>query len=77
MPSLTNMATYVVPRPNLTWKEKMYLPSIFAGMMITISDHLKLHAQGRDESRDVQYPEQKWDTPACPSTIAVRRRWSQ
>ena len=22
---------YVVPRPNLTWKEKIYLPSIVAG----------------------------------------------
>src|SRR5688572_2127976 len=27
---------YVVPRPNLTWKEKIYLPSIVAGLAITL-----------------------------------------
>src|SRR5712671_2313833 len=54
------MATYVVPRPNLTWKEKMYLPSIVAGMMITIN-HLKRMLKG--ETKVVmQYPEEKWDS---------------
>ncbi|MEP6670298.1 MAG: NADH-quinone oxidoreductase subunit I [Chthoniobacter sp.] len=54
------MATYVVPRPNLTWKEKMYLPAIVAGMMITIK-HLKRMLMG--ETKVVmQYPEEKWDS---------------
>src|SRR4051812_19964055 len=50
---------YVVSRPNLTWKEKIYLPSILAGMAITIK-HLKRMLAG--ETKVVmQYPEEKWD----------------
>ena len=50
---------YVVPRPNLTWKEKIYLPSIVAGMAITFK-HLKRMLKG--ETKVVmQYPEEKWD----------------
>jgi NADH-quinone oxidoreductase subunit I len=51
---------YVVPRPNLTWKEKIYLPSIVAGLAITFK-HLKRMLKG--ETKVVmQYPEEKWDS---------------
>ena len=42
-----------------TW-EKMYLPAIFAGMMITIK-HLKRMLSGQTKVV-MQYPEEKWDT---------------
>src|ERR1700722_5372413 len=51
---------YVVPRPNLTWKEKIYLPSIVAGLAITIK-HLKRMLQGQTKVV-MQYPEEKWDS---------------
>jgi NADH-quinone oxidoreductase subunit I len=50
---------YVVPRPNLTWKEKIYLPSIVAGMVITFK-HLKRMLKGETHVV-MQYPEEKWD----------------
>jgi NADH-quinone oxidoreductase subunit I len=50
---------YVVSRPNLTWKEKIYLPSIIAGMVITIN-HLKRMLAGKTKVI-MQYPEEKWD----------------
>ena len=51
---------YVVPRPNLTWKEKIYLPSIVAGLAITIK-HLKRMLSGQTKVV-MQYPEEKWDS---------------
>jgi NADH-quinone oxidoreductase subunit I len=51
---------YVVPRPNLTWKEKIYLPSIVAGLAITIK-HLKRMLFGQTKVV-MQYPEEKWDS---------------
>ena len=51
---------YVVPRPNLTWKEKIYLPSIVAGLFITIK-HLKRMLSGQTKVV-MQYPEEKWDS---------------
>jgi len=37
---------YVVPRPKLNWRERMYLPAIAAGMAITIK-HFKNMILGR------------------------------
>jgi NADH-quinone oxidoreductase subunit I len=54
------MASYIVPRPKLTWKEKMYLPSIVAGMAITIK-HLVRMLKGQTKVA-MQYPEEKWDS---------------
>ncbi|MEQ1860450.1 MAG: NADH-quinone oxidoreductase subunit I [Chthoniobacteraceae bacterium] len=51
--------SYVVPRPNLTWKEKIYLPSIVAGLMTTIK-HLRRMLAG-ERKVVMEYPEQKWD----------------
>ena len=50
---------YTVPRPKLTFLEKIYLPSIVAGLAITFK-HLKRMLSG--ETKVVmQYPEEKWD----------------
>ncbi|MDQ3621301.1 MAG: NADH-quinone oxidoreductase subunit I [Verrucomicrobiota bacterium] len=51
---------YVVPRPNLNWKEKAYLPSIIAGLAITLK-HLKNMLAGKTKVV-MQYPEEKWDS---------------
>lgn len=51
---------YVVPRPNLTWKEKIYLPSIVAGLFTTLK-HLRKMLMG-ERKIIMQYPEEKWDS---------------
>jgi NADH-quinone oxidoreductase subunit I len=51
---------YTVPRPNLTLAERLYLPSVIAGMLITIK-HLKNMLFGRTKIA-MQYPEEKWDS---------------
>jgi NADH-quinone oxidoreductase subunit I len=51
---------YVVPRPNLTWKEKIYLPSIVSGLAITFK-HIKRMLAGQTKVV-MQYPEEKWDS---------------
>src|SRR4051795_1073130 len=48
-----------VPRPKLTWSERLYLPAIVAGMAITLR-HLKNMIFGRTKVT-MQYPEEKWD----------------
>ena len=51
---------YVVPRPNLTWKEKIYLPS----HRRRPRDHLQAsqaHARRARPRSTMQYPEEKWD----------------
>jgi NADH-quinone oxidoreductase subunit I len=48
-----------VARPKLNWRERLYLPAIAAGMMITIK-HLKNTIFGRGKVT-MQYPEEKWD----------------
>ncbi|HEY5035661.1 MAG TPA: NADH-quinone oxidoreductase subunit I [Chthoniobacterales bacterium] len=50
----------IVRRPNLSWSEKVYLPAIFSGMVITIR-HLTNMLLGRTKVT-MQYPEQKWDS---------------
>ena len=51
---------YVVPRPNLTWKEKIYLPSIIGGLITTFK-HLR-RMLGGERKVVMQYPEEKWDS---------------
>ena len=53
------MATKVVQRPKLTFAEKMYLPSIFKGLIITASHFVKM-LRGKTKVA-MQYPEEKWD----------------
>jgi NADH-quinone oxidoreductase subunit I len=50
---------YIVPRPKLTFAEKIYLPSIVAGLAITFK-HLKRMLAGQTKVA-MQYPEEKWD----------------
>ena len=50
---------YTVPRPKLTFAEKLYLPAVVAGLMITFK-HLKNMLLGRTKVV-MQYPEEKWD----------------
>jgi|SRR5678815_2515177 NADH-quinone oxidoreductase subunit I len=50
---------YTVPRPKLTFAEKIYLPSIIAGLAITFK-HLKRMLAGQTKVA-MQYPEEKWD----------------
>ncbi len=49
----------VVKRPKLTFGEKIYLSSIFKGMMITIG-HFWRALLGKG-TVTMQYPEEKWD----------------
>ena len=52
---------YVVPRPeSRPWKEKIYLPSIVAGLAITFK-HFKHMLTGKTKVV-MQYPEEKWDS---------------
>ena len=50
---------YTVPRPNLTWREKLYFPQVIGGLAITFK-HLKNMLLGRTKVV-MQYPEEKWD----------------
>jgi NADH-quinone oxidoreductase subunit I len=52
-----------VPRPNLTWSERLYLPAIAAGMAITLR-HFK-NMLFRRTKVTMEYPEEKWD-PQLP-----------
>ncbi|PYI88274.1 MAG: NADH-quinone oxidoreductase subunit D, partial [Verrucomicrobia bacterium] len=49
-----------VPRPKLSWSERLYLPAIVGGMAITLN-HFKNMLLGRTKVT-VQYPEQTLDT---------------
>ncbi len=50
---------HIIPRPKLTFAEKMYLPAILGGLVITLRHFLRsLFGQTRIT---LQYPEQKWD----------------
>ncbi len=50
---------YTVARPNLSLAEKLYLPAIAKGLMITFGHMLKMF---RGKTKVVlNYPEQKWD----------------
>ena len=51
---------YVVQRPELTLKEKAYLPSILNGLKITWN-HFKKTLKVGGSKVTMQYPEEKWD----------------
>src|SRR2546430_10896478 len=48
-----------VPRPNLNWRERMFLPAIAAGLLITLK-HFK-NMIFRRTKVTMEYPEEKWD----------------
>ena len=50
---------YIVKRPRLTLAERIYLPTILAGLMITLR-HILSGLFGKTRVT-MQYPEQKWD----------------
>lgn len=50
---------YVVPRPNLSFAERLYLPAIVKGLKITIAHFIKMLRGERVIA--MEYPEQKWD----------------
>lgn len=51
---------YSIPRPKLNWKERLFLPVFFSGLMITIR-HFRNRILGKTKVT-MQYPEQKWDS---------------
>jgi NADH-quinone oxidoreductase subunit I len=51
----------IVRRPTLNWQEKIYLPAIIGGMIITLKHMLDRFA-GKTHVT-MQYPEQKWPMP--------------
>lgn len=51
---------YTVPRPKLTFGEKIYLPAVMAGLRITFR-HFKNMLLGRTKFI-MQYPEERWDS---------------
>jgi len=51
---------YQVPRPKLTFAEKIYLPTVLAGLRITLG-HLWRMLRGKTHVC-MQYPEEKWDS---------------
>jgi NADH-quinone oxidoreductase subunit I len=55
---------YTVPRPKLTWSEKLYLPQVIGGLAITFK-HFKNMILGRTKVV-MQYPEEKWDANLPP-----------
>ena len=50
---------YIVNRPRLTFAERIYLPTILSGLMITLK-HILTGLFGKTRVT-MQYPEQKWD----------------
>jgi len=51
---------YTVPRPKLSFAEKIYLPTVIAGLKITLG-HLIRVLRGKTKVT-MQYPEEKWDS---------------
>ncbi len=51
---------YTVARPNLSLAERLYLPAIATGLLITFK-HLVATITGRRKVT-MQYPEEKWDS---------------
>jgi NADH-quinone oxidoreductase subunit I len=50
---------FTVRRPKLSWRERIYLPAILSGLVITIN-HFKQMLLGRTKVT-MEYPEEKWD----------------
>jgi NADH-quinone oxidoreductase subunit I len=55
---------YTVSRPKLSVWEKMYLPQVFGGLLITLR-HFKNMITGKTKVI-MQYPEEKWDSHMPP-----------
>ena len=55
---------YSVPRPKLTLSEKVYLPAVVAGLLITIKHFFDI-LLGKKKIT-MQYPEEKWDKDLPP-----------
>jgi len=55
---------YSVPRPKLTLSEKVYLPAVVAGLLITIKHFFDI-LLGKKKIT-MQYPEEKWDGDLPP-----------
>ncbi|MCC7518506.1 MAG: NADH-quinone oxidoreductase subunit I [Verrucomicrobiae bacterium] len=49
----------VVPRPNLTWWEKLYLPAFWKGFLVTARHFVRMLFGRRDRRVVLEYPEQK------------------
>ena len=49
----------VVKRPKLSWYEKLYLPAILKGLVITMRHFI--HGLRGKSRVSMQYPEEKWD----------------
>jgi NADH-quinone oxidoreductase subunit I len=54
-----------IKRPDLTWSEKLYLPAIAGGFVITIRHFFRtcLSILGFKKPVTLQYPEEKWQVP--------------
>lgn len=50
----------VVKRPKLSWAERLYMPAIVTGLLITLR-HFRDMLLGRTKVT-MQYPEQRWDS---------------
>ena len=59
---------YTVPRPKLSFAERLYFPSIMKGMKITIGHLIRL-MRGKTKVT-MQYPEEKWDE-SLPEMILI------
>ncbi len=62
------MSYVKVSRRELTLAEKLYLPSILAGLKNTMSHLLR---RGDNEITTMQYPEEKWDLPSYYRGVPV------
>lgn len=56
--------SYTIPRPKLTFAEKIYLPTVIAGMKITLGHFIRMF-RGKTKVA-MQYPEEKWDANLPP-----------
>ena len=56
--------SYTVPRPKLTWSERLYLPQVLGGLIITIRHFINM-LLGRTKVV-MQYPEEKPDANLPP-----------
>ncbi len=53
--------SYIVKRPELTWMERFYLPTILGGVLITFRHFFKTIFGIKKVT--MQYPEEKWAVP--------------
>ena len=58
------MAIKLLKRPNLTFGEKIYLPTIAKGLIITFGHAVRtfLQINRKKPKFTLEYPEEKWDS---------------